>query len=177
MSLTDAISLPPPWWNISTSTGCLHNCKTTPRTCNGWKFSTHLPLRRISTYLAHLLLPFALQGLVRERVTDVLPALESFFGESLAVGTLSREPLSSLLLRDSSQVAQRPKSPNRITHQCFHTLLVTFRHFLVLFCLSTSWQAKQEAKFIIRTYLKKTKLFKTYFIVFIIYLSDSIVIY
>ena len=62
-------------------------------------------------------------------------------------------------------------------HQCFHTLLVTFRHFLVLFCLSTSQQAKQEAKFIIRTYLKKKKLFKTYFILFIIYLSDSIVIY
>ena len=41
------------------------------------------------------------------------------------------------------------------SHQCFHTLLVTFRHFLVLFCLSTSRQAKQEAKFIIRTYLNK----------------------
>jgi hypothetical protein len=38
------------------------------------------------------------------------------------------------------------------THQCFHTLLATFRHFSVLFCLSASRQAKQEAKFIIRTY-------------------------
>ena len=28
-------------------------------------------------------------------------------------------------------------------HQCFHTLLAAFQHFLVLFCLSASRQAKQ----------------------------------
>ena len=38
-----------------------------------------------------------------------------FFWRISSRRNLSREPLSSLLLRDSSQVAQRPKSPNRIT--------------------------------------------------------------
>ena len=110
MSLTDTISLPPQWWNISTSTGCLHNCKTTPRTCNGWKFSTHLPLRRISTYLVHLLLPTR-QGKSDRCIT--CPGV--FFWKISSRRNLSREPLNSLLLRDSSQVAQRPKSPNWIT--------------------------------------------------------------
>ena len=43
------------------------------------------------------------------------------------------------------EVARQLREPLWICfeHQCFHTLLATFRPFFVLFCLSASWQAKQ----------------------------------
>ena len=39
--------------------------------------------------------------------------------------------------------ATSPPLASTQAHQCFHTLLAAFRHFLVLFCLSASRQAKQ----------------------------------
>ena len=68
---------------------CHCNGRMTSRTCNCWNFSTHLPLKKIlyvSRESAQCISP-ALQNLVGERVTGLLPALETLFGRTPATRT------------------------------------------------------------------------------------------
>ena len=53
----------------------------------------------------------------------------------------SRASMGSWMERDGNEETKR-SVPS--LHQCFHTLLATFRHFLVLFCLSASRQARSQ---------------------------------
>ena len=57
--------------------------KTTSRAANGWNFSVHLPAVK-GLYISQEFVPHiapALQELVGERVTEVLPALQTLFLE------------------------------------------------------------------------------------------------